>query len=218
MELSAKERIVLGFVQSFLGESGYPPTVRDIVSGCELSSTSVAAYYLNKLEAAGYLRRHADISRGIELLVDRKERRLVSIPVIGEIAAGQPIPVPDNDTWSTSPQATIEVSPDLVRGRQGIYGLRVRGNSLIDALINDGDIALVEYTTIVGSGDLAAIWLKKEKEATLKKFYPEGDRVRLQPANSQMSPMYTTPDNVAVQGKVIAVVRQLSQHDGQYSR
>jgi len=86
----------------------------------------------------------------------------------------------------------------------------VKGSSMVDALINDGDIVLMQYVNVVENGEMAAIWLKAEKEVTLKKFYSEPGRIRLQPANSQMQPIYAKPDNVEIQGRVIAVVRQLA--------
>ncbi|MBA7634823.1 LexA repressor [subsurface metagenome] len=97
----------------------------------------------------------------------------------------------------------------MTQGRDGVYALRVQGSSMVDALINDGDIILMQYVNVVENGEMAAIWLKAEKEATLKKFYAEPGRVRLQPANSQMEPIYAEPDNVEIQGRVIAVIRQL---------
>jgi repressor LexA len=135
-------------------------------------------------------------------------RALVS--VIGQIAAGEPIPVPTPDAWNVAASSeTLEVTTDLTRGKEDIYALRVRGSSMVDALINDGDIVLMQYVNAVENGEMAAIWLKTEREATLKKFYVEPGRIRLQPANSQMQPIYTEPDNVEIQGRVIAVIRQL---------
>jgi repressor LexA len=132
------------------------------------------------------------------------------IPIIGQIAAGEPIPVPDNDSWdSTASADTIEVTRDLTRGREGVYALKVKGSSMMDALINDGDIVLMQNVNVVENGEMAAVWLKEEREATLKKFYAESGRIRLQPANSQMKPIYVKPDNVEIQGRVIAVIRQL---------
>ena len=97
----------------------------------------------------------------------------------------------------------------MTRGREGVYALRVKGMSMVDALVNDGDFVLMEYVNWVENGEMAAIWLKAEREATLKKFYAEQGRVRLQPANSQMQPIYVDPDNIEIQGRVIAVIRQL---------
>lgn len=206
-ELSPRQRQVLEFVRNFIIEKGYPPTVRDIVRGCEMSSTSVAAYYLEILKKEGYIRRHPEISRGIEL---QERRHTIPVPIIGTIAAGRPIPVPAPDAWdNVSSAETVEVTADLVRGRNGVYALKVKGSSMIDALINDGDIILMQSVNAVDNGDMAAIWLKTEKEATLKKVYSERNRVRLQPANSQMKPIYTSPDNIEIQGRVIAVIRRI---------
>jgi repressor LexA len=133
------------------------------------------------------------------------------VPLIGQIAAGEPIPVPDADTWDTiASSETLEVSQDLTRGRQGVYALKVQGSSMMDALINDGDIVLMQYASVVENGEMAAVWLKAEKEVTLKKVYVEPGRIRLQPANRGMKPIYVAPDNVEVQGRVIAVIRQLA--------
>ena len=209
--LSSKQQQMIDFVHQFWSDRGYPPTVRDIVSGCGISSTSVVNYNLDILQRQGYIRRHSGISRGIELLTRplTSEHRL-QVPIIGQIAAGEPIPVPTPDTWDvTASSETMEVPEDLIRTRKGIYALKVKGSSMVDALINDGDIVLMQYVNSVENGEMAAIWLKAEKEATLKKVYREPDRVRLQPANSQMEPIYTEPDNVEIQGRVIAVIRQL---------
>jgi repressor LexA len=208
--LSPKQGRILQFIRKFIDTRGYPPTVRDIVSGCKISSTSVVAYNLARLETAGYIRRHADISRGIELVANRpSNRHTVTIPVIGEIAAGEPIPVPHSDTWETVAPEELVITEDLTRGKQRVYALRVRGNSMIDALIKDGDIVLMEYVTNAENGDMVAAWLKTEKEVTLKRLFKETDRIRLEPANNQVQPIYSTPDNVEVQGKVITVIRQL---------
>ncbi len=208
--LSPKQGRILQFIRKFIDSRGYPPTVRDILGGCKISSTSVVAYNLARLEAGGYIRRHADISRGIELVSHRlSNRHTITIPIIGEIAAGAPIPVPDSEAWETVAREELVVTEDLTRGKQRVYALRVKGNSMIDALIKDGDIVVMEYVTSAENGDMVAAWLKTEKEVTLKKLFREDDRVRLEPANNQVQPIYTAPDNVEVQGKVITVIRQL---------
>ena len=203
---------MIDFIRQFLVERGYPPTIRDIVGGCEISSTSVVDYHLNVLEKKGYIRRHREVSRGIELLPRSPvlgHRR--QVPVIGQIAAGEPIPVPTPDSWDTAASAeTLEVTEDLARGKEGIYALKVKGSSMVDALINDGDIVLMQSVNAVENGEMAAIWLRAEKEVTLKKVYSEPSRIRLQPANNQMQPIYVEPDNVEIQGRVIGVIRQLA--------
>ena len=209
--LSSKQQNIIDFVRRFLSDRRYPPTIRDIVIGCGISSTSVVDYNLDILEERGYIRRHREVSRGIELLArspalsDGQQ-----VPIIGYIAAGEPIPVPTPDTWDvTASSETLGVAEDLTRGKEGVYALRVKGSSMVDALINDGDIVLMEYVNVVENGEMAAIWLKAEKEATLKKVYAESGRIRLQPANTQMQPIYAEPDNVEIQGRVIAVIRKL---------
>ncbi len=210
--LSLKQQSIIDFIHRFLGDRGYPPTVRDIVSGCGISSTSVVAYNLAILEKKGYLSRHPEISRGIELLTRTLgSPSRVQVPIIGQIAAGEAIPVPAPDTWDVTAAAdTLEVTEDLTRGKGGLYALKVKGLSMVDALINDGDIVLMQHVSVVENGEMAAVWLKSEKEATLKKVYVEPERIRLQPANSQMQPVYVEPDNVEIQGRVIAVIRQLA--------
>jgi repressor LexA len=134
----------------------------------------------------------------------------VPVPIIGQIAAGEPIPVPAPDTWDIAAASeTIMLTRDLTKGSEGVYALRVKGVSMVDALINDGDIVLMQQVSMVENGEMAAVWLKSAREATLKKVYIEPDRIRLQPANSEMRPIYAEPGDVEIQGRVIAVVRQL---------
>lgn len=208
--LSRKQKQIISFIRQYLRDNGYPPSVRDIVKGCDISSTSVVVYNLNKLERAGYIRRQSDISRGIELLDKRREKRFVYIPIIGEIAAGEPIPVLDANKSAVTSDEGLEVSDDLIQRRGNIYAVKVKGESMVDALIGDGDIVLLSYVDNVEEGDMTAVWLKREQEITLKKFFKEGERVRLESANSQISPIYTSADNIDIQGKVVAVIRRMS--------
>ena len=208
--LSSKQKDIVKFIRNFLCDNAYPPSIRDIATGCGISSTSVVAYNLDRLEEAGYIRRHSDISRGIELLdSQRNDRRVIYIPIIGRIAAGEPIPVPDSEGWSITSSEGIEVAEELTKGKQGVYALRVKGDSMVDALIKDGDVVLMEYLNGADNGDMVAVWLKKEQEVTLKKFFTEANRIRLEPANTEVKPIYTTPDNVEIQGRVVAVIRRM---------
>ena len=206
--LSSKQKRILAFLRRFREEKDYPPTVRDILKGCGISSTSVVDYNLKILEREGYIRRDREVSRGIELL-GKERRRMALVPVIGYIAAGEPIPVPASDTWEIEPLDTVEVSSELTQGKEGVYALRVKGTSMIDALINDGDIVLMQQAATAEDGEMVAAWLKAEGETTLKKLYRERNRIRLQPANSIMEPIYAVPENVEVQGKVVGVIRQI---------
>ena len=209
--LSIKQRSIVDFIGRFLAEKGYPPSIRDIVGGCGISSTSVVDYNLNILEKLGYIRRHREVSRGIELVGRRRVAgRQVMVPLLGQIAAGRPIPLPDDESWDTASGAErLAVDEELLGGKQGIYALKVKGTSMIDALIADGDTVLMQAADVVENGQMAAVWLRGEKEVTLKKVYAEAGRVRLQPANSRMKPLYTAHDNIQVQGRVVAVIRKL---------
>jgi repressor LexA len=203
--LSAKQQSILKFMREFIDEHDYPPSIRDIQDGCDISSTSVVDYNLKGLEQKGYIRRDREVSRGIELLDGgRRRSRTIPVPIIGTIAAGQPIPVPSLDNLDY--ENVYEATEDMTRGRENVFALKVRGTSMIDALVNDGDIVILEQAETADDGDMVAAWLKKENEATLKKFYREGDRVRLQPANSTMKPIFTSAENVAIQGKVLATI------------
>jgi len=210
-KLSDKQRRIIRFIDRFLSDRGYPPSIRDIQTGCRISSTSVVDYNLNILESRGYISRRAEVSRGIRLLNRTPtSESLVPVPIIGLIAAGEPIPVPTPDTWDVAAVSeTMGVPSEITRGREDIYALRVKGMSMVDALINDGDIVLMQHVNAVENGEMAAVWLRAEKEVTLKKVYVESNRIRLQPANSQMQPLYADFDNVDIQGRVIAVVRQV---------
>jgi repressor LexA len=209
--LSDKQKSIVKFIERFLADKGYPPSIRDIQTGCHISSTSVVDYNLNILEDRGHISRHADVSRGIRLLnKTSSSSAMVNVPLVGMIAAGAPIPVPAPDTWDIAAVSeTMGVPAELTRGRDNIYALRVKGVSMIDALIDDGDIVVMQHVSAVQNGEMAAVWLKSEKEVTLKKVFVESDKVRLQPANSQMQPIYTQRDNVEIQGKVLAVLRQV---------
>lgn len=207
--LSEKQSQILEFLQAFLDEKDYPPSIRDIQEGCTISSTSVVDYNLRKLEEKGMIRRDREVSRGIEILGAKGARRarIVDIPILGSIAAGQPIPVPTSDRWASDSEETVSVTEDMVRGHTNVFALRVKGTSMIDDLIDDGDIVFLEPAQSAQDGDRVAVWLKDRGEVTLKRFYHEGDRVRLQPANRTMEPIYTSPSNVEIQGKFISSIR-----------
>jgi repressor LexA len=209
-ELSRRQRSILDFIETFLVENDYPPTIRDIQRELDISSTSVVDYNLKILEGRNLIRRNRNISRGIEL-VNRPgvSRKVVRIPVIGQIAAGQPIPVPGELGQEEFPE-TIELGHEMFSdGSQDLFALRVKGLSMIDALINDGDIVLLRHQESCENGETVAVWLKDERETTLKKFYHEGSKIRLQPANSTMEPIYADPSNVEIQGKLITVIRSM---------
>ena len=200
---------MLEFIGGFLDDNGYPPTVRDIQHGCDISSTSVVDYNLNALREKGYLRRHADVSRGLEVVGrSRSGDETVSIPLLGAIAAGAPISLPSADApLPVEADEYVELPQSSIGTGENLYALEVKGQSMIDALIDDGDLVIMEHANKVENGEMAAVRLKQENETTLKRFFAEGPIVRLQPANSQMEALRVSADDVEVLGKVVAVWR-----------
>jgi repressor LexA len=218
-ELSERQKRILEFLQKFITENQFPPTIREIGENVGISSTSVVKYNLEALERKQLIERNPDISRGIRLageLADRvfemaeRATELIQIPLLGRIAAGEPIPVPDSDFSPFGYEETIDLTRDIVKDVRGIYALEVQGNSMIDALIHDGDIVLMRHQERVENGELAAVWIRDQEETTLKRFYLDGKRVRLQPENPTMQPMFYPAENVQVMGKVVCVIRQLN--------
>jgi repressor LexA len=211
MKLSERQRKIVAYLKEFIVENGYPPTIRQIGEAVDISSTSVVNYNLKILEKAGYIDRDSSVSRGIKLT--SKSGRLpgaagiVSVPMLGRIAAGVPIPVPED---TVDYDEMIELAQDLVPTGQEVYALEVRGDSMIDALINDGDVVIMKYQRSADDGDMVAAWLKDEEATTLKRFHHEGKRIRLQPENKQMQAIYVAPDNIEIQGKVVAVIRHVN--------
>jgi repressor LexA len=197
---------VLSYIRDFLDDKGYAPTVRDILKGCSISSTAVVQHHLNILEREGHIHRDPEIFRSIQLL---GRSNIVHIPLLGTIAAGAPIPVPTSESWQIDPLETLDLTDDLTQGKENVFALKVKGLSMIDALIDDGDTVLMQATNSAENGDMVAVWLKDKQEVTLKRFFNEQDKIRLQPANTQMKPIYADPKNVEVQGKVVGVIRKL---------
>ncbi len=209
--LSERQRAILEFFEEFLDENGYPPTVRDIQHGCEISSTSVVAYNIEALKRHGFIHKVDGVSRGLGL-VHRKERRrepeTVSVPLLGAIAAGEPFPLPTAESWSDdSGLDTVDLPQSIAGSGEEMYALQVKGESMIDALIADGDIVVMEQADSVRNGQTAAVRIFPDDETTLKKFYNEGATIRLQPENSQMAPMHFPAENVEVLSRVVAVLR-----------
>ena len=215
-KLSDKQRLILAFIEVFIDDHDYPPTVRDIQTGCDISSTSVVSYNLDRLEELGYLNRHSDVSRGLSLSNSRTSAPeplsidTVAVPLLGTIAAGSPFPMPENDTWSDLSGSELIDLPQAITGTgNGVYALKVRGESMIDALISDGDLVIMEQATSVRNGQMAAVRIKSDNTTTLKHFYSEGPRTRLEPANSQMEAMTFPSSDVEVLSRVVAVWRYL---------
>ncbi len=214
-KLSKRQQAILQYVKQFIEKNGFPPTIREIGSQIGVASTSVVNYNLNKLVDAGYLERSDRVSRGIRLVTDIPARKktikpaqqIVAVPYYGRIVAGEPIPVDAYD----DPEKAIEVTPDILSGidPSEVFALEVQGDSMIDAMISDGDIILLRRQETARNGDMVAVWLTARGETTLKYFYLEDGRIRLQPAHPTMEPIYVSPDECQIQGKIISVIRRL---------
>ncbi len=208
MTLTDRQRRILDVIQGHLDRHGYPPTIREIGRAVGISSTSVVNYHLNKLKKWGMLERDGQVSRGLKL--PAYNPHLQAVPILGTIQAGLPVPVMEPKGVGEADEADmIELTRDLTSDRDNVFALRVKGDSMIDALINEGDIVVMQHVDTASNGDMVAAWIKDREETTLKRFYRENGQVRLQPANPTMDPIYVAADNVEIQGKVIAVIRNL---------
>jgi len=210
MALSERQENILNCIQTFILNNGYPPSIREIGEAVGISSTSVVNYNLNALQRAGMIERDKTVSRGIKLVETAEKRadfaNMIAVPLLGHIAAGEPIDVPAE---AYTADDMVDVPQSLVKD-ENVFALRVKGTSMIDALINDGDLVLMKQVHTAHNGEMVAVWLTDRDETTLKRFYNEGKRIRLQPENTTMEPIYVDPDVVQVQGKVVAVLRTLN--------
>lgn len=222
--LSKRQQSMLDFIANYISEHTRPPTIREIGEAVGISSTSVVNYNLTRLEERGLLKREAEVSRGLRLTeaaaqsvrnavaatanaINETLNRLVSIPIAGDIVASQPLEV-GSDVGANYYDDFIEVSAAMLPNRlDDLYALRVNGDSMIDAMVKDGDIVVMRKQQTANNGDMVAVWLR-DGTTTLKHFHHEGNRIRLQPANPTMGPIYVKPEEVQVQGKVVMVVRQ----------
>jgi repressor LexA len=222
--LSDRQKAILEYIQNYSTTNGRPPTIREIGGAVNISSTSVVNYNLTKLKEKGLLERDADVSRGLRLTakvseavegartaVSQAVANLVRVPLLGHIVAGEPISVGHDNFAVYDEEDAIEVSTMMLPGRtDDLFALRVSGYSMIDAMVNDGDIVIMRQDNNARNGDMVAVWLSDDT-TTLKYFYHEGDKIRLQPANPTMEPIFVDPGEVQVQGKVMLVLRQTAQ-------
>lgn len=219
--LSEKQKAILQVIKDWLSQRGYPPTIRDIGYAVGISSTSVVNYNLNKLVEAGFVIRSENISRGIRLNPElmgeipirlSRDNEIVRVPMLGQIVAGEPLPVLGDDFEHYDEDSLMSVPSYLLGGvdPSQVYALKVSGYSMIDAMINDGDTVILRRQATARNGEMVAVWLTERGETTLKRFYDEGERVRLQPANPTMQPIYVDKDKVEIQGKVLAVLRRVA--------
>ena len=188
---------ILDFIKAEIEDKGYPPSVREICTAVGLRSTSTVHAHLNHLEAQGLIRRDSTKPRALEVL-DGSQVRGRSVPLVGRVTAGTPILAIENiEEYLTLPQSML--------GRDEMFCLRVQGESMIDAGILDGDIVVLRQQDTAENGEIV-VTMTDEDEATLKRIYYEADRVRLQPENPTMDPIYA--DSVTVLGKLTALIRQ----------
>ena len=211
--LSKRQQQILEFLREYHADRSYMPSIREIQLACGISSTSVVDYNLRLLERDGHIRRSPDISRAIELVGESAPDlvEVARVPVLGAIAAGEPIPVPEAGAYADDDRDALSLPPELTpRDPSNLYALRVKGYSMIDAFVTDGDIVVLRHTRDAHNGEMVAAWLSMQEEATLKHFYLEGDNVRLMPANPAMEPIVVPADSVQVHGKVVAVMRRVA--------
>jgi repressor LexA len=214
--LTDRQRRMLDYIQDFSVSSGYPPSIRQIGKAVGISSTSVVNYNLNRLVDEGYLDRDQNVSRGIRL-TDKLGKAaeslgdIIRVPLVGRIFASEPVPMPGTDSPIYGADEAIEITRDLVTSEEDLFALEVKGDSMIDAMVSEGDIVVMKREPTWSNGDMVAVWLKDREETTLKYIYREGNQVRLQPANPNMEAiMIENPEIIEVQGKVMLVLRQLA--------
>jgi repressor LexA len=229
--LSDRQKKILEVLERFQKQHGYPPSIREIGKRADISSTSVVNYYLNQLEESGHIERDGRVSRGIRLVKPISEttgtatlrqtaqaisdtiEEMLHIPVMGRIVAGSPMPVPASDFSLYDAESMVDVASSMLpseKGSQELFALEVDGDSMIDAMVFDGDIVIMKPAREARNGEMVSVWLNDKDETTLKYFYLEKGKVRLQPANPHMQPIIIDdPSNVEIQGKVVMVIRQV---------
>lgn len=195
-------------------DEGFPPSIREIGEAAEISSTSVVTYYLKQLTEMGLIERDPKYSRAVRP-THTSSKDLFRIPILGPIAAGLPIPVPDPQAAYIGDEINgVDVARSLLPEREKareLFALQVQGDSMIDAMINDGDIVILKSAVEASNGDMVAVWLPARDETTLKYFYKEKERYRLQPANPTMKPIYIEKSEpLEIKGKVVMVIRKLA--------
>jgi repressor LexA len=237
--LSDRHIRIMEFLFEFQEERGYSPSIREIGKFIGVESTSLVDYYLEQLKEEGYIERDKRVSRSIRVLkpieasrlgkalggvkknlrmAASKMSELLTIPILGRIGASIPIPMPDTQSGAYfDSESSVEIAASCLSRKEKVedlFALEVDGTSMIDAMVNDGDIVIMKSAQTANNGEMVAVWLDGDNETTLKYFYKENGRIRLQPANPTMDPIYiNNPEKVRIQGKVVMIVRQLKQYD-----
>ena len=199
--LYRRQKQILGFIKQYIDKYSYSPTLGEIAEAIGVSSLATVHEHLQALATKGVIKKFEGAVRGIEVLDQKISSSLqgVELPILGYIAAGQPI------MTYTDPDATVKVSPSMVSGKKRSYVLQVKGDSMIEEGILDGDYVIIEEQNTALDGEIVVALLDNGL-ATLKRFFRELDRIRLEPANSSMAPIYAT--DVKIQGKCVGVIRR----------
>ena len=215
--LGERHQRILEFLQDYQRENRFPPSISEIGEKIGVSSTSVVNYYLDQLEKRGLIERDRKISSGVRLAGVGEFVNTLRIPILGPIAAGLPLPELDpnikyiNESETNAVDIARSLLPPKEKG-DGLYALEVKGESMIDAMINDGDIVILKPAMDVQNGEMVAVWLPRDNEATLKYFFKEKDRYRLQPANPTMKPIFVKKSEpLEIKGKVVMIIRRMDK-------
>jgi repressor LexA len=198
--LTKRQREILDYLNEFIQQHGYAPSLEEVGRRFNLSSLATVHKHLTNLQEKGFIRRAWNRSRSVELLPSRSGGRAIELPLLGYVAAGMPIE-------AVASTESISVPEALVTGKRDTYVLRVKGDSMIDEQIRDGDWVVVEDRRSADNGEMV-IALVGGQDATLKKFYKENGRIRLQPANPTLQPILVDADSVQIQGVVVGVMRK----------
>ena len=199
--VSDKQRQMLAFIEKFVEDNGYPPTHEEIRVGLDISSKSLVNYHLDALQGAALLTRSPNTPRGIRLT---PESETVRVPLVTEaVAAWGP------QTTGLDPQQVLELTYNLVPNSQSLYAFKVRNGSRLEALLNEGDIVIVQPQQQAKNGEMVAAWLVEQQQTTFRRYYRENGHVRLEPDNPAVETIFVKPEAVEVRGKVVAVIRQV---------
>ena len=215
--LGERHHKILEFLQDYQRENKYPPSIREIGEKTGISSTSVVNYYLDQLEKKGMIERDRKISRGVRVSGPNISAETLRVPILGPIAAGLPLPeLEAGVSYMTDNESNaVEIARSLLPAKEkgdNLFALEVKGDSMIDAMINDGDIVVLRPATDARNGEMVAVWLPRDNEATLKYFFREKDRYRLQPANPTMKPIFVKKSEpLEIKGKVVMVIRRMDK-------
>ena len=213
-ELSERHQKILEYLTSFQGKYGYSPSIRQIGKYIGVESTSLVDYYLKALANRGLIDRDQHVSRSIRL-TNPTSADVYRLPLSGRIFASKPIEMPQSDVDYFDSESTVEIARSMLPKKENVkdlFALEVQGDSMIDAMVNDGDIVVMKQAVEAKNGEMVAVWLDDENATTLKYFYREKDRVRLQPANPTLPPIYVENSRrLRIMGKVVMVIRKVAE-------